>query len=194
MTYEIKRLDELQGDYREDVARLYVENFNNKMKVMSKDKDVLIRIFKESFIPSMYYVCMYKDELVGIAACSSITKRANTFNKDLFIEEFGQVKGRILLGLVNLILAKPNSRTEDEGYIESVATHTEHRGKGVATSLFRYIHENSGHKRFILDVIHGNDNAKQLYETIGYKLYHVDKSVVLKVMNVEAMYLMEYSV
>lgn len=193
MSYEVKRLDEVEGDYRQDIAELYIENFKNKMTIMSKDNDVLIRIFKDTFIPSMYYVAMDSKKIVGIAACSSNTKRANVFNKQLFTREFGQVKGRFLLMLINAILTKPNARTCEEGYIESVATHKDYRGKGIATSLFNYIHENSGYKKFILDVIHGNDNAKHLYEKIGYSTYHIDKDLVLKAINVKAMYLMEFS-
>lgn len=194
MKYEIKRLDEVEGDYRKDIAKLYIENFKNKMTIMSKDNDVLIKIFENTFVPSMYYVAMYEGKVVGIAACSSSTKRANVFNKQLFIKEFGQVKGRFLLMLVNAILAKPNARDLDEGYIESVATHEKHRGKGIATSLFKFIHENSGYKKFILDVIHGNDNAKHLYEKIGYNTYHIDKGFILKAINVKAMYLMEFTI
>lgn len=194
MNYRIKSLSELGKEYNEEVASLYVEAFNNKMKIMSNDKEKLKRIFKDSFNDDMYYIALDGDEVIGIAACSNNKKRANKFNISILKKEFGVVKAVFYFGLLKAILEVPTARNEKEGYIESVATVYNYRGKGVATSLFNHIHKTCKYEKYILDVIHGNDNAKHLYENLGYNTYKVDKGLLLKIMNVEAMYLMEYVV
>ncbi|MGG7177676.1 GNAT family N-acetyltransferase [Clostridium paraputrificum] len=193
MDYKIRRLDELEGDHRQAISQLYVEAFQNKMTIMSRDVEILARIFKDSFIPSMYYVCLDGDKIIGIIACSNSKQRANSFEKDVLIKEFGYIRGRIYIAMINSFLTTPNARTEDEGYIESLATHPDYRGKGIATALLDHAHNKSGYNKYILDVIHGNEGAKALYERIGYNTYKTEKGIFLKLLNIKELYYMEFS-
>ena len=192
MQYQIKRLSEVKNYSKEELAKLYVESFKNKMGAVSKDSNILEKMFINSFNPNYYYVCLDGEKVIGMAACSTHLERSNFFNKKDLIDLLGRVKGNIALFLINAMLAKPNAKNETEGYIESVATHKDYRGQGIATALFNYIHENTHYNHYILDVIHGNDNAKHLYESLGYKVYKVETGIAYKMMKIKALYLMEY--
>lgn len=58
---------------------------------------------------------------------------------------------------------------DDEMYIETVATFPEYRGKGIATSLLKYVIENHSDKKWSLNCDYGNTRAQRLYEKIGFK-------------------------
>ena len=192
MKYEIKRLSDLKNYNKDELTKLYIESFKNKMGAVSKDSNILEKIFINSFNPKYYYVCLDGEKIVGIAACSTHLERANSFTKKELIDLLGVIKGNLALFLINAMLAKPSAKSETEGYIESVATHKDYRGQGIATALFKHIHENTSYNRYILDVIHGNDNAKHLYEDLGYEVYKVETGIAYKIMKIKALYFMEY--
>lgn len=192
MNYTIHKLSDLKTIDNNQLAKLYVESFKNKMGAVSKDPSELEQIFINSFKPNHYYVCLDGDKIIGMAACSNHLERANTFDRAEIIQLLGSFKGNIALFLINAMLGKPGVKKENEGYIESVATDPDYRGQGIATSLFTYIHSHTPYDRYVLDVIYGNDKAKALYQKLGYNVYHIDKGIALKMMNIKELYLMEY--
>ncbi len=66
----------------------------------------------------------------------------------------------------------------DEGYITNVATHPDHRRKGLARELLLTIEEKAMFKELdflTLEVRAGNTSAQRLYEGLGYEVAGVLK-------------------
>ncbi|MGL5675045.1 MAG: GNAT family N-acetyltransferase [Cellulosilyticaceae bacterium] len=195
MQYEIKKLSEVENFDREQLSKLFVESFQNKMGAVSKDLKQLEEIFQHTFDPAYYYVCLDKKKIVGMAACSDAQGRGIFFNKETkqaFVRRFGMIRGRIALLLASVMLTQPAVKEANEGYIETVATAPEYRGRGIATALIHHIHQATDYERYVLDVIQGNDGAKNIYEKLGYTVFKVETGIVYRLMKVEALYLMEF--
>ena len=53
--------------------------------------------------------------------------------------------------------------------IEFVGTAINHRSKGVASSIMKYIFDNTEYIKYVLEVADTNYNAIRLYEKLGFK-------------------------
>jgi ribosomal protein S18 acetylase RimI-like enzyme len=61
--------------------------------------------------------------------------------------------------------------------IHDVCVLAPHRGRGIATALFKRIEDEAwarGACKITLEVLSGNDNAKRLYRSLGYGDYTLD--------------------
>lgn len=75
---------------------------------------------------------------------------------------FGFVKG----GFNN-----PLPYGDGTGYVECVATTVRARGKGVSTSLKKYVLGHGDYKHYILEVTDANEVAHGLYKKLGFTEY-----------------------
>lgn len=76
---------------------------------------------------------------------------------------FGFVKG----GFNN-----PLPYGDGTGYVECVATTVRARGKGVSTSLKKYVLGHGDYKHYILEVTDANEVAHGLYKKLGFTEYN----------------------
>lgn len=54
------------------------------------------------------------------------------------------------------------------GTVEFVATSTEYRSKGVASSIINHIFETTPYNEYVLEVADTNEKAVRLYEKLGF--------------------------
>lgn len=117
--------------------------------------------FNESLLPALmstYYAAWPKDYYANEdPEVIKNTFRETTANDlHLVVSNNGNVVGYILL-----------SRTVDEGVIDEVAVHPDHRSKGVGEALVRFAIKSLGGRTITLVVMNENP-ARYLYERLGF--------------------------
>ena len=169
---EIKSAKDVNGNIQEKISKLYVEAFGKDMDAISKKPEKLVKALSHMFIVDDFYVCIIDNEVVGMAACANREAYSIKHDKKVLIKELGLIKGLV----ANMILKKaftfPKYSMEIDsktGSIENVATNSNYRKKGIATSLMEYIFALNMYEKYILEVLDTNENAIKLYKKLGFK-------------------------
>src|SRR5699024_1448796 len=150
-------------DVSREVAAVFVDGYEKDLIFLSKNREHLIDAFRKMICPDVFYAAELDGEIVGILACSNNKNRALTIDKTIMRNAFGFVKG----GFNN-----PLPYGDDTGYVEGVATTVRARGKGVSTSLMKYVLEHADYKRYTLEVTDANEVAYGLYKKLDYTEYN----------------------
>ena len=170
---EIKRMSDLaetERDIRTEMALVFIDGYYEKLQAITKDKEKLILLFKDSFEESTFYLATMEEKVIGIAACADNKKRAITLDKELFVKHLGMIKGKIVYKALEKEFHGQLTRYEDtSAYIECVATLMEARGKGVATKLMETMVRKAPYKDFKLYVEDTNKGAYSIYKKLGFK-------------------------
>ncbi len=180
MSYSIKNLNDLDEADTMAVSRIFVESFGYMFGKFSKDTEALIECFDKSFIADMIYVALDGDKVIGFIAPSSNKGRVVNINKKEFCNNFGKVRGSIFSWQLKMIMGKPAVKEDNQCYIDFVATHKDYKRKGVATELFKYIHQHLAFDEFNLEVLTTNPGAQKLYEKLGYQVVKIDKNIMTR--------------
>jgi len=166
----------LAREYGEDasiqISQIFVEGLYQWLKYFSKDKEKLINAFKHIFNLDVIYVAVIDDKIVGMTACNDGKEKTIHFNKKELKKYLGFFMGNITYYVLRkefITKTYPFPITEGMGSVEFVATSTDHRSKGVATSIMKHIFENTSFKDYVLEVADTNTNAVSLYTKLGYK-------------------------
>lgn|GEM_PF-156595 len=168
---EVKRMDEIERDVSTEVAIVFVDGYYNELRLISKNKEKLILIFKNSFVKEVFYVALMDGNVAGILACSNNKLRAIHLNKEDIIANLGFIKGNFVFFLIEKEFHTPISYDDSTAYIESVATITEARGKGVATRLLEHVYSKLPYQEFRLTVKDSNKAAISIYKKLGFKQF-----------------------
>lgn len=99
---DIVRMSELTEQQLQQAADVYVNSYYNELTSMSKDKMMLKRIIKESFVVDQFYAAIIEGQVVGIMAYSTSITRSQYFDKEFLKSILGNVQGSI----VHYFLAK----------------------------------------------------------------------------------------
>jgi len=166
---KIKRLSELDNSYQAEVAQLFVEGYYKDLKFLTENRKKLSHGLEHIFNADIIYVALDNRKIVGMLACANNKKRALTLNKQEYVKHFGYFKGRIAFNIMSKIFHAPLDYSDDTTYIEVVATGETSRGKGVASSLMKYVFEKLSYTNYVLEVTDVNKGALTLYEKLGYQ-------------------------
>lgn len=181
MNYKVKKLSDLNDEHIHQVSKIFIDSFYYMFEKFCKEIDSIRVCFEKAFIPSMFYVALDNNKVVGFIGISNNKKRVVDFEKSMFIEKFGDIKGKYFYWQLKKLIGVPIVKNENECYIDFVAVDKEYRNRGVGTTLFKYIHYNKRYKSYSLDVLSKNEGAKKLYESLGYKTTHIKKSFVTNI-------------
>ncbi|MCL2610525.1 MAG: GNAT family N-acetyltransferase [Defluviitaleaceae bacterium] len=165
---EIKRMSEIEEDIRTKMAEVFALSYYDELSLISKDVEKLIKIFRGAFIAEKFYIAFMDGDLAGFLACSDNKSRAINITENDLIEEIGKIKGSILFKFLDREFNTPIAYTNEICYIESVVTHPEARGKGVATRLMEHVIKKSGYEEFRLTVKDNNRSALSIYKRLGF--------------------------
>lgn len=165
---KIVPLKDISENIDSRLAEIFIDGYYNDMKFFSRDRTKLEKAVTGSFNKNCYHIAFYEDEIAGIIACSNGNERAMTLKKEQFQKSVGRFKTFIGYGFVKKELCLPKDMSSDVGYIECVATHSDFRGKGIATEMTKYIINNLDYREFILDVVLNNTVAYNIYKKIGF--------------------------
>ena len=166
---EIKKLSEIEEDIRTKMAEVFAISYYETLTSISKDVEILIKIFRDAFIAENFYIAFMDGELAGFLACSDNKSRAINISKETLIREIGKIKGSIIFKLLDKEFNTPIAYTDEICYIESVVTHPEARDKGVATRLMEHVMKKSTYTEYRLSVTDKNRKALSIYRRLGFE-------------------------
>ncbi|GAA0371738.1 GNAT family N-acetyltransferase [Bacillus horti] len=195
-TYDIqvRPMGDFESDIHRKAAAVFVDGYGKELTFLSKDRERLIDTFSQMICPDVFYLAELDHEIVGILACSNNHKRALTIDQTILRKSFGYVKGSLAYRFMKDEFNKKLPYQDDTGYIESVATTGKARGKGVSTTLFRYVLENASYQRYVLEVVDTNENAYRLYTKLGFSEIERKKESFSKLKGFKERIYMELSV
>ena len=170
---EIKPAKDVNGNIQEEISKLYVEAFGKDMDAISKSPEKLVKVFTHMFVVDDFYVCIIDKEVVGMVACTNKETYSIKHEEKLLIKELGLIKGLVANMILKKIFTKPRKYPIEidgkTGSIENVATNSNYRKKGIATSIMEYIFALNMYEKYILEVLDTNENAIKLYKKLGFK-------------------------
>jgi len=176
---EIKKLSELDEEQVNQSFNVFVEGFSNVFSSITKDKDKLHRLFKNSFEYEMTYAYLLDGEAVGFMGLANCEKRPMKLNKEIFLETISGFAGKVVFATMNAAFEKLNPVGPGEIYIDYIATSPEHRSKGIGTKLIEYVRDTLGYKHIELEVFSKNPRAKGFYERAGFKVIKIKKDFMM---------------
>lgn len=174
----ILKLSELSHEYKEKAVCLFVDCFYDMYSSITKEKDILEKLFLSAFDFSLVYVAINNDKVVGFMGVANNKSRTMHFDKIKCIELFGRIKGYIVFKQLGFLLEKPNVKMDKDLCIDYLATDRDFRGKGIATQLIDYAGKELGYETCYIEVLSNNTTAIRLYEHTGfieYKRIHIPR-------------------
>jgi ribosomal protein S18 acetylase RimI-like enzyme len=180
MNFTIKKISELNNEQIDQAIAILVEGLYNIFSIISKDKNILKELFKNSLVDDMNYACLHNDEVAGFMGLSDSQKRASgNMTVEIFEKAF-QKRNNLMYKTMTSAFIKPKVKSDTEVEIEFLATAPHFRGKGVATQLIQYISNNLSYTSCVLDVYSKNPNAIRLYEKLGFKQVNIKSDWMLR--------------
>jgi len=164
---KLSGLDETQINQAFDV---FVEGFYNVMSSISKDKQVIHRLFKDAFDYDMAYAYVQDGEVVGFLGVADHIKRPVKFNREAFVEIMGGFAGKMMYKGVSSAMEKPNAKDPHQIYIDYLATSPDHRSKGIGSKLISFVRDDLGYRNIELEVFSKNPRAIRFYEREGFRV------------------------
>ena len=168
---EVYRMDQIDRDVSTEAAIVFVDSYYDELRVLSKDREQLVKIFKNAFVKEAFYVALMDGEVAGILACSNNRMRALHLEKDDVIRHLGTIKGNFIYMFFDKEFHTPLSYNDSTAYIEAVATHLQARGKGVATRLVEHVLKKLPYTEYRLTVKDTNKGAISIYQRLGFKSF-----------------------
>ena len=170
MEYTICKLSELNEEQLHQAATICVEGLYNAFSLISKDKNILVGIFKDSFDKDMNYACLHESKAVGFIGVANSSKRAaGAMKPEIFERFFEKNKAKMMAKPIVTAFTKPKLQSEKEMEIEFLAVSPDYQGKGIGTLLIQYVFESLPYVTCQIEVFSKNPGAKRLYERLGFE-------------------------
>ena len=183
---EIKLATDINDNIREKISELFVEAFGKDLRIISNDKNKIIKAFSHMFVPEYFYVGIVDNEIAGMMVCIDKTRCRDCIKQDkkILIKELGFIKGLMANIIIDKYINKnpkyPIDVEGKTGSIELVATNKKYRKKGIATKIMEYIFSLNMYEKYILEVADTNESAYNLYMKLGFKEVYKIKQVLAK--------------
>jgi len=167
-SFTIKPIENTERN-RDEVSRIFVAAYYEQLSQVSKDKETLTAILRNSFLLGHFYGAYESSELAGIFALSDENERCFRLDRKDFTKALGAVKGRIIYRTMKKEFEHPLAMGKKGKYIEAVATDISRQGKGIATRMMEFAMEHYPYLE--LDVTDTNLRAYNLYKRLGFVEY-----------------------
>lgn len=154
------------------IALVIAYGFEKDFVFLNKDMTKIANIIQNGIHIDKFYVAMLEDTIIGVTACTDCYGRAIDVDKKAYKKHLGFIKGMIATLVMKEEFMKPLNYPKTTGYIECVTVDINHRGKGIAGIMLKYIFENLKYNEYILDVTDININAIHCYEKLGFKEFN----------------------
>ncbi|MFD3260180.1 GNAT family N-acetyltransferase [Paenibacillus lentus] len=165
----VTKMMDTSRDVREEVAQVFVDGYYDELSYFTKDRRKLILAFKNLFNAEVLYLAEMEGEIVGMLGCSSNRQRAMPVQLEPLKEAFGAQVGELAYQVLKNEFNTALLHDDETGYIECVATLKGARGKGVSTTLMKYVMDELPYRRFLLEVTDANHAARRLYQKMGFR-------------------------
>jgi ribosomal protein S18 acetylase RimI-like enzyme len=167
-TIRVCAMEHCGEDVRAQMAEVFVEAYLKDLSSLSRDKEVLQKLFQGALCANVFFYAELKGEVVGILACANNKNRGLNLQKAHFVQYLGRIRGSFFYRFMRKELSAALDYPDDTAYIECVATKEAYRGRGVATALIRHAISKPEYRAVVLDVTDTNDNAYRLYKRLGF--------------------------
>ena len=175
-TNGIEIIQQLPNALRSQAAELLYESFYIKMSVLIKEKDKALRLIRAATNYESGFYVILDNKLAGIAGIQGKgNKYFNVKFSDL-LKEFSFFTA--LPKFIRFRLESVSFPKENELEIVALTVQEDMRGKNLGTSLINEIikyAKEKGFGRLSLTVVDTNQNAKRLYERIGFSISKIVK-------------------
>lgn len=188
---EIRCLNQLEASHVQQTAALLVDSFYSMFKGITKERELLQRLFTPCMQLDLIYVLLKEDRVAGLIAVSDSRRRAIVMKEETCVSVFGPVKGKILAWQLGKMLSIPAVKGDRSGYVDFIATSPEYRRKGVGGQLLTFAEAGLDFDELYLDVLKDNLPAVSLYEKMGYRTESLKKSILMRLAGIKAMYIMK---
>lgn len=159
------------------VASIFADSFSQKIAhiwIMTQNHEQASRIIAKSIKTDQLLVARDDEENI-IGAATIETKEAPLaidISHQLFIAEFGLVKGNVRYMAYQIYKNAQVNFNEEMLHLDLLAVDREKRGHGVGTNLLQQAehYARAQGKNYVeLEVVEGNDRAKKIYNRFGYE-------------------------
>ena len=165
----IVRLSELDDKQLSQAVDVFVEGFYYPtLKRISKDKEILRRLFINAFDSDMAYAYLNEGDAVGFMGLADRHKRPIKMNVETFKEVFGNFSGNAVYKQLLTTMENIKVHSPDEICIDYIATHPEYRSLGIGKKMIEYVRDNLGYKYIWLEVLSSNPKGIAFYEREGF--------------------------
>ncbi|WP_270815665.1 GNAT family N-acetyltransferase [Hungatella effluvii] len=188
---EIRCLSQLEASQVQQTAALLVDSFYSMFKGITKERELLQRLFTPCMQLDLIYVLLKEDRVAGLIAVSDSRRRAIVMKEETCVSVFGPVKGKIFAWQLGKMLSIPAVKGDRSGYVDFIATSPEYRRKGVGGQLLTFAESGLDFDELYLDVLKDNLPAVSLYEKMGYRTETLKKSILMRLAGIKAMYIMK---
>ena len=175
----VVKLSELDDNQLDQAVNVFIEGFYNTLQGITKDKEKLQKLFRNSFDGNMTYAYLQDGEAVGFLGLADYQKRPIKLNEETFLEVLGERTGKMAYKAVSASMEKIIAQSPDEIWIDYIATNPERRSMGIGKKLIEYIRDNLGYKYIGLVVYSKNPRAKAFYEREGFKTVSVKANLLV---------------
>lgn len=168
---EIIRSDKLNDLQMEKCIDIFIEGFKHLM-TFAKSEEELKKLFSKSFNKEYLYAAVNdSSKVLGIIGVANNKVRPIRFDPGWCRQIYGTIKGTILSKEMNMIFQSQAVKADTDLYVDILATASEARGMGVATTLLQFAFSMKGYSEAWIEVLSKNLNARRLYEKVGFTEY-----------------------
>ncbi|MDO5294075.1 MAG: GNAT family N-acetyltransferase [bacterium] len=167
MIRSIVQYGKLNERQKFEVVDIFIDGFEHFM-TFTKDRKKLRSLFYPALNPVYTYALVENETAVGILGLGTNKIRPIKIDSELCEELFGSFKGNLIYKQMNSIFQSKVVQNNFDLYIDVLATSKQARGKGVATRLLEHSFNLQGYRKYYIEVMSKNTNAKRLYEKMGF--------------------------
>jgi len=167
---EIRKLSGLNEKQVDKAVSICIDGLYNLFSAVSKDKEKLHRLLKNSFDYDMTYAYLQDGEAVGFLGLGNHLKRPIKLSKEIFMDIKGGFAGEVAYKAMSKAMEKLNINSPHEVLIEYIATNPEHRCKGIGSKFIEFICHDLSYKAIELEVFSKNPRAIKFYERKGFQI------------------------
>lgn len=167
--------------YRRDAAELFFEGFREKLGPILRSDEKAVSAFAADENPEYSIAAIQSGSLVGICSVSYGEGEFFDLTLSTFVREFGLLRGTVKLAVLAVLFRERPKRGEllIDGIVVSCAS----RGLGIGSRLldaaFALAME-KGRTKVTLEVVDTNDDARRLYERLGFTPVRTERTPYLK--------------
>lgn len=160
---------------RVKVAKILYDTFEDKFRIFFGDKNKFLAFASNCLRDDRTLVALKNGNAVGVAGLECNGKNFLDASLHQTVKVFGLGALRVSLFAALYLFTKP---AKNELLIDTLAVSADERGKGVGSKLLHSVIDyarSSGFYRIKLEVVETNQNARRLYERIGFTEFKVQK-------------------
>jgi ribosomal protein S18 acetylase RimI-like enzyme len=170
MDYQMVKLTELSDELVDQAVSIMVDGLFDILSSLSKDKNVLRELFKESLYDDLNFACTHNGDVVGFLGLATCERRAaGNMKLETFERLLDPRAAKIIYRFAAPGFSKPNAQSDKEIEIDFLVAAPSYRGKGVGTHMIEFACSNPQYESCILNYFTSNKKAAGFYESLGFK-------------------------